>query len=222
MPSASESEDLVALSGLQHLIYCERQAALIHVERVWREDAATASGRILHERADLPGLREHGSLRTARAVELRSQRLRLTGRADVVEYHRDTDLAGGWRPYPVEYKHGQAKSTAARHGLADRVQLCAQAICLEELHQVEVPRGALFYGASHRRVEVTFDAVLRQQTEAAALRLHELIRLGLVPRVARAPKCRACSLEPICLPDATGVAGQAGRYLAALLAREDA
>lgn len=204
----SESDDLVALSGLQHLIFCERQAALIHVERLWREDGATASGRIFHERADLPGTSSHEDVRTERSVTLASQLLGLFGRADVVEYHRDPSVAGGWRPHPVEYKRGRTKEEPA-----DQVQVCAQAMCLEEMHGVQVETGSLFYGESHRRLDVRFGAHLRARTVAAAMRLHELIRTASVPRVAEAPKCRRCSLRPDCRPDVTADAGGPGTYL---------
>lgn len=207
----SESDELVALSALQHLVFCERQAALIHVERVWREDGATAEGRVLHERVDLPGVASTDSTRIARSVELRCHRLHLSGRADVVEYRRDDSLSGGWRPFPVEYKRGTAK-----HKLADLVQLCAQALCLEEMHACQVPRGALFYGASHRRMEIEFDAELRAETEKAARRMHALIREGIVPRVSVAPKCKSCSLLSVCLPDVTGPGERSRALLDAL------
>lgn len=121
---STDRETWVALSALQHLLYCERQAALIHVERQWREDVNTASGRLLHERVDLPGHDARLGRRVERAVLLGSQRLRVSGRADMVEYQRDAKGAG-WRPFPVEVKRGRRKA-----GEADRVQLCAQALCL--------------------------------------------------------------------------------------------
>jgi len=204
-------EDFVALSGLQHLVFCERQAALIHVERLWREDAATAAGRVLHERADLRGKDVRGSVRVERAVLLACERLGLSGRADTVEYHPDPSAPGGFRPFPVEYKRGKAKML-----LADRVQLCGQALCLEEMHGLAVPEGALFYGESHRRVAVRFDAELRAATEAAAQRLRHLLATRSVPRVVRQPKCERCSLEPLCLPAVTADGGDASRYLATL------
>jgi CRISPR-associated exonuclease Cas4 len=211
-PVLSEVDDLLPLSALQHLIFCERQAALIHIERAWKEDAATAEGRVLHERADLPGGENRRGVRVERAVPLRSYRLGLYGRADVVEYHAgDRGVAPG-QPFPVEYKRGRVKDQ-----LADRVQLCAQAICLEEMHGLDVPQGALFYGESHRRVVVPLDDELRRRTEDAARRAHELIRAGIVPRAEPAPKCRRCSLEPICLPNATSKSGRARAYLERLL-----
>src|SRR4051812_35438852 len=122
-----EVDDLLPLSGLQHLIFCERQFALIHVEQLWAENALTISGRQLHERADLPGQSRGAAVRVARALPLRSDRLRLAGKADVVEFHREAaDGRELWRPFPVEYKRGRPKP-----GGADEVQLCAQALCLE-------------------------------------------------------------------------------------------
>jgi CRISPR-associated exonuclease Cas4 len=205
-------EDLLPLSALQHLVYCERQAALIHVERVWQEDAATALGRLVHERVDVPGREHRRGVRVARGVALCSARLGVSGRADVVEYHWDPGTAGGWRPFPVEFKRGRTKRL-----LADRVQLCAQAMCLEEMHGLGIPGGALFYDASHRRIDVPFDDELRCATDRAARRLHEMVKARVVPRAVPGPRCRACSLEPLCLPEATA-AGRAARvYLQRLL-----
>ena len=212
----SAPEDVVALSGLQHLVFCERQAALIHVERLWQEDAATAAGRLLHERADVPGRDQRAGVRVERSVSLCCERLRLAGRADTVEYHRDAAAPGGWRPFPVEYKRGRMKDQ-----LADQVQLCAQALCLEEMHGAAIAQGALFYGASHRRVLVELDPALRERTEAAARRLHELVATRTVPRVPRQPKCSKCSLESLCLPQVTEAGGRAAAYLARLASPEE-
>lgn len=196
-----EVDDLMPLSGLQHLIFCERQFALIHVEQLWAENALTISGRQLHERADLPGESRGASVRVARALPLRSDRLRLSGKADVVEFHRETGDAGVilWRPFPVEYKRGRPKT-----GGADEVQLCAQAICLEEMLRLEVPRGALFYGKTRRRKTVEFTPVLRSRVESAARRCHELFDARVTPRVARHKGCDRCSLLELCLPGVTG------------------
>ncbi|WP_338873522.1 CRISPR-associated protein Cas4 [Myxococcus stipitatus] len=201
-------ETWVALSALQHLLFCERQAALIHVERLWLEDVNTATGRLLHERVDLPGHDARPGRRVERAVRLGCQRLRLTGRANLVEYHPDSTSPTGWRPFPVEVKRGRRKSEDA-----DRVQLCAQALCLEEMHGVEVPEGALFHGAQHRRQAVRFDAGLRARTEAAVARMHELLERGHVPVVPRAPKCEKCSLESLCLPQVTAGQRRASDHL---------
>ncbi|AEI64173.1 CRISPR-associated protein Cas4 [Corallococcus macrosporus] len=175
----------------------------------WREDVNTASGRLLHERVDLPGHDARAGRRVERAVLLGSHRLRISGRADMVEYQRDAAVDSGWRPFPVEVKRGRHKALEA-----DRVQLCAQALCLEEMHGVAVPEGALFYGTQHRREQVCFDARLRQRTEDAVARMHALLRLQEVPAVARAPRCDGCSLEPLCLPQVTAGQRSARDYLA--------
>jgi CRISPR-associated exonuclease Cas4 len=208
----SESDTGLALSALQHLLYCERQAALIHVERVWVEDAATASGRLLHERADVPGADHRRGMRVVRSLELRCERLGLLGRADTVEYHPEPSLPGGVRPFPVEYKRGRLK-----HELADRVQLCAQALCLEEMHGVPVPQGALYYDASHRRRPVDFDLALRELTEAAVRRLRELVEQREVPAPQPGPKCVRCSLRPTCLPEAVAHRERAREHLRRLM-----
>jgi CRISPR-associated exonuclease Cas4 len=196
-----EVDDLLPLSGLQHLIYCERQFALIHVEQLWAENELTISGRQLHERADLPGQSCGTAVRVARALRLRSDRLQLAGKADVVEFHREVGPDGRelWRPFPVEYKRGRP-----RPGGADEVQLGAQAICLEEMLGVDVPRGALFYGTTRRRKPVEFTPKLRARVEAAARRCHELFDARMTPRVRRNPCCDRCSLLALCLPDVTG------------------
>lgn len=209
---SADRETWVALSALQHLLFCERQAALIHVERLWREDVSTASGRLLHERVDLPGHDARRGRRVERALLLGSTRLRVTGRADMVEYLPDTASPSGWRPYPVEVKRGRRKVLEA-----DAVQLCAQALCLEEMHGVEVPEGALYYGAQHRRHVVVFDVALRHRTEGAIARMHELLRMQLVPAVPRAAKCDGCSLAPLCLPHVTAGQRRVEDYLKQLV-----
>jgi CRISPR-associated exonuclease Cas4 len=188
----SEADNLVPLSALQHLLFCERQAALIHIERVWKEDTATAEGRVLHERADLPGRENRRGVRVERSLMLRSKRLMLYGVADAVEFPA---RGSNGPPFPVEYKRGRIKDR-----LADQVQLCAQALCLEEMLGVAVPCGAIFYGESHRRLDVPFDETLRKTTEDTALRMHALIRAGVLPKPVDGPKCRRCSLESLCLP----------------------
>jgi CRISPR-associated exonuclease Cas4 len=202
-----EVDDLLPLSGLQHLIFCERQFALIHVEQLWAENELTISGRQLHERADLPGQALGASVRVARALPLRSDRLGLAGKADVVEFRRETAADGVvvWRPFPVEYKRGRPKA-----GGADEVQLCAQAICLEEMLCLEVPGGALFYGTTRRRKAVEFTQALRSRVEEAARRCHELFDARVTPRVARHKGCDRCSLLELCLPGVTGAPASSG------------
>src|SRR5947209_13826580 len=217
-------DDLLPLSALQHLLFCERQAALIHLEQLWAENPLTVEGRHLHERVDTAPGESRGDVRFARSLPLRSLRLGLVGRADLVELHRisaDTADAGEpgaslpgvpgvWRPYPVEYKRGRPKP---HH--ADEVQLCAQGLCLEEMLGTPVPAGALFYGQTRRRLDVPFGDDLRRETEAAAARLHRLLASGVTPKPVREPKCDQCSLIDLCLPGAP--AHSARRFLDRLL-----
>jgi CRISPR-associated exonuclease Cas4 len=208
-------DDLLPLSALQHLLFCERQCALIHLEQLWVENPLTVEGRHLHERVDSRETESRGDLHLARSLRLHSLRLGVTGQADLVEFHRAPtgeagarlpDREGLWLPFPVEYKRGRPKTDRA-----DEVQLCAQAVCLEEMLGTAVPAGALFYGETRRRQEVTFDAVLRDLTASSAARLHFLIAAGATPRPVREPKCDRCSLLNVCLPEAA--ARSARRYL---------
>lgn len=212
-------DDLLPLSALQHLLFCERQCALIHVEQVWVENSLTAEGRHLHERVDAGQAESRGNLHIARGIPLRSLRLGLSGKADLVEFHRLPEgktgaVLGGrlgiWRLLPVEYKRGKPKTHRA-----DEVQLCAQAMCLEEMLHAEVPVGALFYGETRRRQEVALDAALRALTEDTAERLHRLVSSGVTPAPVREPKCDRCSLLEICMPGAP--ARSVGSYLARAL-----
>jgi len=186
-------EDLIQLSALQHMAFCERQCALIHVEQTWQESGRTAEGRIMHERVHDEGGESRGNVRIERGVSLRSLRLGLIGKADVVEFHRQAD--GTWRPFPVEYKRGKPKANDC-----DKVQLCAQAICLEEMLSVDIPAGAFFYGQTRRRLDVAFDEALRRETEETARRAHELITSGRTPPPVYEKRCESCSLMTDCLP----------------------
>jgi CRISPR-associated exonuclease Cas4 len=202
---AFEEDDLIPLSALQHYAYCPRQWALIHLEQVWSENRYTAEGRVLHERTDSGQSETRGDLHLARSLRLCSRRLGLTGIADVVEYHRtDADngaalpgLAGRWLPFPVEYKRGRPK-----HADWDELQLCAQALCLEEMHSVAVPEGALFYGKTRRRKPVVFNEVLRHRVESMAETLHRLQRDARTPPPEFGPRCEHCSLADRCMPQA--------------------
>ena len=189
-------DDLVPLSALQHLLFCERQCALIHTERLWSENRLTAEGRNLHERADSGESESRGPVRTVRSLPLRSLRLGRTGIADVVEFQYDgATLVSAM---PIEYKRGHAKSDDS-----DRVQLCAQAVCLEEMLGISIPAGALFYATPRRRTDVVFDEMLRRTTVDATIRLHALLDSGITPRVPRQPKCDGCSLFELCMPEVT-------------------
>jgi CRISPR-associated exonuclease Cas4 len=219
-----DEDSLLPLSALQHLLFCERQAVLIHVERLWAENPLTVEGRQLHERVDGAVGESRGEVRLARALALRSLRLGLVGKADLVELHRVSGemgsagepgavlpgVPGFWRPFPVEYKRGRPK---LHH--ADLVQLCAQALCLEEMFATSVSAGALFYGQTRRRQNVAFDEGLRRETTEAAARLHRLFGSGVTPPPVREPKCDRCSLIDLCLPDAPS--RSARRFLDLLL-----
>jgi CRISPR-associated exonuclease Cas4 len=187
MPSWSDA-DLVMISALEHWSYCPRQCALIHVEQVWDENLYTLRGRHAHEKVDLPEAELRQGVRVERAVPLWSDRLGLVGKADVVEFHGDT-------PYPVEYKHGPRR----RHA-HDDLQLCAQALCLEEMTGRPVPRGAVYHHSSRRRREVAFDARLRAAVEEAARQVRALLRDTRLPPPVNDARCDNCSLRQSCLP----------------------
>jgi CRISPR-associated exonuclease Cas4 len=277
-------DDLLPISSLQHLMFCERQWALIHLEGVWEENRLTAEGRVMHERVHEVESESRGDVRIARGLRVRSLRLGLTGQCDVVEFrkksevrsqesesnnanhedteaakdsqiqlktidngdtgstgdgksefeiselrfmkcdHRDTGSTGENNPefeisgvhvksqhsipYPIEYKRGKPKRDRC-----DEVQLCAQAVCLEEMLGVNVSEGALFYGKTRRRYDVAFDARLRAETERLAARLHELFDAGVTPRAQYEKKCDNCSLIGVCMPKTTGGPRSAARYL---------
>jgi CRISPR-associated exonuclease Cas4 len=198
-----EDDEFLPLSGLQHLLFCERQCALIHVEQIWAENALTTQGNLLHERVDLPALEQRPGVRIERAVPLRSDRLRLIGKADVVEFHAVPGQGGRWQPFPVEYKRGRR-----RKWLHDEVQVCAQAMCLEEMVGEPVPRGALYYAASKRRRDVLLDDALRSDTIAAAARYHDLVVRRHTPPARLLPKCGSCSLREFCLPELSNLSGR--------------
>lgn len=184
-------DQLLALSGLQHLSFCERQWALIHVEQIWSDNADTLRGDFFHERVDTAGYSCIGGVRSERRVRLVNRRLGIYGAADIVEF----DLEDPTRVKPVEYKVGKPKVEDW-----DRVQLAAQALCLEEMLGVDVPEGALFYGETRRREQVAVDDDLRSRVEGLAARAHDLFDRGETPRAVLKPKCKRCSLLDDCLP----------------------
>ncbi len=202
--------DPLPLSALQHLVFCERQCALIHIEGLWVENRLTVEGHILHRRAHAEDAGPRGGgrvesrpdVRIVRGLALHSERLGLVGKADVVEFREPAGHTGSSPvPFPIEYKRGRPKSHAA-----DNVQLCAQALCLEEMLGLPdggVPAGALYYGRVRRRLGIELDGELRRLTESTAARLHQLVTSGITPRARREPKCKRCSLINLCLPEAT-------------------
>ena len=200
-------DDLLPLSALQHLVFCPRQCALIHIERLWQENWFTAQGRVLHERVHEQKTERRKNVRIEFGLELRSYQLGLIGKADVVEFHCDEEKKK-WQPFPVEYKRGKPKPDNC-----DAVQLCAQAMCLEEMMELHVLKGAIFYGKEQRRTEIAFDQSLRNQTMETAQRLHALIRSGKTPPPVYEPKCDACSLLEVCLPKTIQKKAAVDRYL---------
>ena len=204
-------DDLLPISALQHLLFCPRQCALIHVERLWAENSLTLEGRHLHEKADAgkgeSRKRETGGVRIARGLMLRSLRLGLFGKADVVEFRKTADEAVSL-PFPIEYKRGKPKKNRC-----DEVQLCAQALCLEEMLSTDVPAGAIFYGKTRRRTDVVFDGPLRELTLRLIGQLREMIETRRTPAAVREKKCDRCSLLHLCLPEARPGTDAASRYL---------
>ena len=228
-------DELLPISALQHLAFCERQWGLIHLEGVWEDNRLTAEGRIMHDRVDEPETEARGNVRIARGLRLRSLRLGLAGKTDVVEFRRLLlaaekaaqessrpeavylpGVSGLWRPVIVEYKRGKPKP-----GRCDEVQLCAQALCLEETLEVFMPSGCFFYGKPRRRYDAVLDEGLRRETEELAARLHELSRTGRTPPAEYSRKCRSCSLVETCLPRVTGGRRDVGRYLAQAVKDEE-
>lgn len=197
-----DESDFLQLSGIQHFAFCRRQWALIHVESQWAENLRTTEGAILHERAHDSAIREaRGNTVTVRGVNIRSATLGVSGQCDVVEYRRSAKgvpvagLQGLWLPYPVEYKRGEPKASNA-----DRLQLCGQAMCLEEMLCCEIAQGALFYGETRRREVVDFTEALRKETRDALAEMRRLYEKGWTPKVKPSKACNACSLKPLCLP----------------------
>jgi len=224
-------DNLLPISALQHLIYCPRQCALIHIEQVWSENLFTAEGRGMHDRVHDGGTESRKDIRTATGVRLVSRNLGLTGQADVVEFHKtdnETDESGQteavklpgvkglWKIYPVEFKRGKPKKHQA-----DEVQLCAQAICLEEMLKVNILAGALFYGATRRRQEMAFTKQLRELAETTARNLHELISKGITPPPEyNTGKCERCSLLEICRPQ-TSERQSVTRYIKRMVSEDN-
>lgn len=204
-PDPAAEDALIPLSALQHYLFCPRQCALIHVEQIWHEDGATAEGRILHERVDSGQPDRRQGVRIVRGLVLRSLALGLSGKADAVEFH-------GNQPFPVEYKRGRPKSHRA-----DQVQLCAQALCLEEMFGLSVPEGALFYGQTRRRQKVPFDSTLRELTMQIAAETRAMIHGQHTPPPHKMPGCRQCSLAESCRPARLEKPPSVQRWLAAQL-----
>lgn len=190
---SSPSDPSLPISALQHWIFCPRQFALIHVERLWAENLLTAEGRLLHERTDAGQNERRGDVKILRAVQIACGRLGIHGVADVVELHGHPV-----RPLPIEYKRGRPKAHRA-----DEVQLCAQALCLEEMFATSISEGALFYGQTRRRKSVPFNADLRSLTERVVVEARECLLSTETPLpIFEDRKCTSCSLKELCRPEA--------------------
>ncbi len=197
-----KEEEFLALSGLQHFAFCRRQWALIYIENQWQENLRTIEGNLLHRRAHNEAQRERrGDILILRGLPIMSHDLGISGQCDVVEFHADragitlSGEDGLWKPFPVEYKRG-----APKQHCADELQLCAQAMCLEEMLCCSISEGALFYGETRRRVAVTLSEELRRQVRTLTEEMHQLFRRGYTPKVKPSKSCNACSLKELCLP----------------------
>ena len=206
----AESDIVVPISALQHYLYCDRQCALIHVERIWQENRHTAEGRVLHERADRYGREQRRGVHTAMALPLAHESLGLSGYADIVEFeHSNADDP----VRPIEYKRGRPKAHRA-----DEVQLCAQALCLEDMLDCGIDAGALFYGQTKRRKDVAFDAELRGLTIQIINETRALLSAGRTPRaVYESRKCDRCSLIDYCHPQALSAHRPVADWLATVM-----
>ena len=195
-------EDFLMLSGIQHFAFCQRQWALIHIEQQWAENYKTTAGELMHKKAhDEGSFEKRGDLLIVRGLRIASHELGLSGQCDVVEFHQDREgidlfgYDGRWIPVPIEYKHGTPKENNA-----DELQLCAQALCLEEMFQTGISHGSLYYGENRRRSRVEFTEDLRSATKKTAKRMHEMFRRGHTPNVKNSKQCKSCSLANLCLP----------------------
>ena len=188
IPIPPDLDNTVLLSALEHYSYCPRQCALIHREQTYDENVYTLRGNAVHERVDRPGIAAVAGVRTEYSVPLWSEALGLVGKADVVEFHGDT-------PYPVEYKHG-----SARYGRHADLQLCGQAMCLEEMLDTDVPLGAVYHFSSHQRREVAFKPELREQVRSTVSAVREIMNASRLPEAPADARCKNCSLIESCLP----------------------
>ncbi len=195
-------EDYLMISGIQHFLFCRRQWALIHIEQQWDENYRTVDGKIMHDHAHDPSFIEKRKDRLiVRAMQIHSPSLGIVGECDVVEFQYAKDgvpiryAKGLWLPFPIEYKRGKPKLNQA-----DAAQLCAQALCLEEMFCCDIPKGYLYYGETKRREEVLFSEELRDLVKKTVAEMHQLYQRGYTPKVKPSASCKSCSLNEICLP----------------------
>lgn len=195
-------EDYLMISGIQHFSFCRRQWALIHLEQIWSENERTIDGLLLHENAhDSSKVEKRGNKIIFRGLKVKSNELGVSGECDVVEFHKSVngihlhsydDL---WIPYPIEYKNGEPKEN-----IADLLQLCCQAMCLEEMLLCTIKEGSIFYGKTKKRYRVKFTEELRKSVKDNVLEMHKYMQKGYTPKAHRTKSCNACSLVDTCLP----------------------
>ncbi len=214
-----KEDEYIQLSALQHYLFCPRQCVLAYMEMIWEENELTALGRLFHYKAHEKKTEKRPGLLIARGLRIYSAELGLSGEADVVEFRKVTTdddygckikgVSGRWRPFPIEYKRGKPKND-----FSDEVQLCAQAIALEEMLGAHIPEGAIFYGKNKRRFPIEFTEELRKLTIKTAQEVHRLLNTGITPAAEYSTKCGACSLNNMCLPKKTAnKRGSAASYL---------
>lgn len=203
MPNDESEREPVLISALNQYVFCPRRCALMHVEGIWRDNEYTLVGTLLHDRADTPGYETLAGVTVRRALPLVSEKYGLAGKADIVEFRRDE--SGQEVPAPVEYKKGKR-----RRFDNDDVQLCAQALCLEEMFACEVPVGYVYHAMSRRRREVLFDWRLRAETVRVIEAVRQMLAAGVTPAAELLPRCDGCSLRGVCLPEVSGAARPIG------------
>jgi len=210
-------DELLPLSGLPHMAFCDRRWALIHIENVWEDNRFTAEGNLLHEKAHSGEIESRPGVLVRRTLPIHSFRLGLSGQADIVEFHpvlasetgvRFQDRKGNWKPFPIEYKRTRDKAGS----MAYRIQLCAQAICLEEMLATSISEGAIYDGTAKRRQTVTFSQELRDSVERLAGEMHRLFRAGHTPSPVFKKACNSCSLKGLCLPEKLSQQASVGSY----------
>jgi CRISPR-associated exonuclease Cas4 len=217
MSEAYTESDLLPLSGLAHMAFCERRWALIHLEQQWADNSFTVEGNQLHEKAHSQQVESRPGVLIRRTVPLRSLRLGLTGQADILEFEPSTapeavalpGHRGRWQAFPIEYKRSRDKAGS----IAYRIQLCAQAMCLEEMLSTRIPSGAIYDAAKRRRQPVEFSHPVRKEVERLADAMHTLLRRGQTPPGILKPACKGCSMAETCLPGKLDAASSVSSYL---------
>lgn len=215
-------DDYLMISGIQHFRFCKRQWALIHIEQQWAENEHTVIGELMHKKAHDPYLTEkRRDTIIARALPVASREMGVTGECDVVEFHRCEDgirlhgHRGNFSVYPIEYKKGKPKITEE-----DKLQLAAQAMCLEEMFSTQIPKGALFYGETKRREIVEITEELRSEVRETFQEMHQYYERRYTPKVKMGKNCTSCSLKELCMPRLAKI-GSVKNYMDQVLMEEN-